>query len=60
MLTPVRELVDGLVAAGFARPVVQDAVVWTTSVAEALDAVERAAPVLAAPTAEEQLEAEPS
>jgi uncharacterized protein (TIGR00730 family) len=60
VLAPVRELVDGLVAAGFARPVVQDAVVWTTSVAEALDAVEAAQPATATPTAEEQLEAEPS
>lgn len=60
VLAPVRELVDGLVAAGFVRPVVQDAVVWTTSVDDALDAVEHSAPLQAAPTAEEQLEAEPS
>ena len=60
ILTPVRELVAGLAASGFARAVVLDAVVWTTSVAEALDAVEAAAPLHATPTAEEQLEAEPS
>ena len=60
VLAPVRELVDGLVATGFARSVVQEAVVWTTSVADALDAVERSVPLPAAPTAEEQLEAEPS
>jgi uncharacterized protein (TIGR00730 family) len=60
VLAPVRELVEGLIASGFVRPVVMDAIVWTSSVAQALDAVERPTAPQAAPTAEEQLEAEPS
>jgi uncharacterized protein (TIGR00730 family) len=64
VLAPVRELVAGLVASRFARPVVTDAVVWTTTVADALDAVAAAVRPAAepgiVPTAEEQLEAEPS
>jgi uncharacterized protein (TIGR00730 family) len=60
VLAPVRELVEGLITSGFVRPVVMDSIVWASSVAEALDAVERATPPQAAPTAEEQLEAEPS
>jgi uncharacterized protein (TIGR00730 family) len=60
VFAPVRELVDGLVATGFARPVVQDVIAWTTSVADALDAVEVPSRPPATPTAEEQLEAEPS
>ena len=63
VLAPVRALVAGLVETRFARPLVTDAVVWATGVAEAIDAVE-AAPACGRPTvmptAEEQLEAEPS
>lgn len=60
VLAPVRELVEGLVASGFARPVVHESIVWTTSVAEAMTAVEAPTRPTATPTAEEQLEAEPS
>lgn len=60
VLAPVRELVDGLVASRFARPLVTDAVVWANDVAEAIEAVEAAVRSAARPTAEEQLEAEPS
>lgn len=38
--TPLRELVDSLVAGDFVRPAARDVVVWATSVAQALDAVE--------------------
>ncbi|BEP12096.1 TIGR00730 family Rossman fold protein [Acidothermaceae bacterium B102] len=60
VLAPVRELVEGLVATGFARPVVHESIVWTTTVADALAAVEAPTRPTATPTAEEQLEAEPS
>ena len=60
VLAPVRELVAGLVATGFARPAVNDAIAWTTSVGEALAAVEGPPGATASPSAEEQLEAEPS
>jgi uncharacterized protein (TIGR00730 family) len=60
VLAPVRELVAGLVESGFARPVVHDAIAWTTSVADAMAAVEARRGATATPTAEEQLEAEPS
>jgi uncharacterized protein (TIGR00730 family) len=60
VLAPVRELVTGLVDSHFARPVVHDAISWTTTVADALAAVELKAGATATPTAEEQLEAEPS
>lgn len=38
--TPLRELVDSLVAGNFVRATARDVVVWATSVAQALDAVE--------------------
>jgi uncharacterized protein (TIGR00730 family) len=60
VLAPVRELVDGLVESGFARPVVRESIVWATTVAAAIAAVEAPAGPGASPTAEEQLEAEPS
>jgi uncharacterized protein (TIGR00730 family) len=60
VLAPVRELVAGLVESSFARPVVHDAIAWTTTVADALAAVEVTGAATATPTAEEQLEAEPS
>jgi uncharacterized protein (TIGR00730 family) len=60
VLAPVRELVSGLVESHFARPVVHDVIAWTTTVADALAAVELDQAVTASPTAEEQLEAEPS
>jgi uncharacterized protein (TIGR00730 family) len=55
---PLRALVDGLVAAGFARRSVWDAVTWVRDVSaafEALTDIEAVPP----PTAEEYLEAEP-
>ena len=60
VLDPVRELVAGLVESKFARPVVHDAIAWTTTVAEALAACEAPAGAAAAPTDEERLEAEPA
>jgi uncharacterized protein (TIGR00730 family) len=60
VLAPVRELVAGLVESKFARPVVHEAITWTTTVAEALAAVERPARPQPAPTDEERLEAEPA
>jgi uncharacterized protein (TIGR00730 family) len=60
VLAPVRELVEGLVASRFVRPAVHDSITWTTSVAAALAAVEGPTTATATPTAEEQLEAEPS
>jgi uncharacterized protein (TIGR00730 family) len=61
LYAPLRELVDLMAGRGFVRPAALDALVWTSSVAEALDAVEAglAAPVRIAPTLTEQLEAEP-
>ena len=41
-LSPLRDLVDGLVAAGFVRGAAADDVRWVTSAAEALDALESA------------------
>ena len=60
VLAPVRDLVAGLVESSFARPVVHDAIAWTTTVTDALAAVEAPGGATATPTAEEQLEAEPS
>jgi len=59
---PLRAQVDQLVARGFARPSINDALVWTTSAAETLDAVEAllAHPAdVPAPPASEVLEADP-
>jgi len=58
------ELVDKLVAQGFVRPTAASAATWTSSVAEALDAVESGLgrhrpPPAPGDVAEELLEAEP-
>ena len=55
---PLREQVNLLVRKGFARPSVWDALVWTTDVAAAFDALERVRPVLP-PSSAEVLESEP-
>ena len=61
LFAPLREQVDVMIAGGFVRPESAAALVWTTSVGEALDAVEAelrtARPMHPAP--EELLEAEP-
>ncbi len=58
VFAPLRRQVDALLAAGFVRPVAQDALVWTDSVSAALDAC-AARPGAATPTEGEVLEAEP-
>ena len=66
VLAGLADLVDKLVAQGFVRPAAASAAVWTTSVAEALDAVEAGLsgargpypPAGAAQVAEELLEGE--
>jgi len=63
VLAGLADLVDKLVAQGFARPAAAGAAVWAASVSEALDAVEaglvlRAAPAAAAEVTEEMLEGE--
>lgn len=58
IFAPLREQVNLLVRKGFARPSVWDAVVWTSDVRAAFDAVEQVRPVLP-PTSEEVLESEP-
>jgi uncharacterized protein (TIGR00730 family) len=55
---PLRDLMKHLLDEGFARPRIFDAIGWTSSVAEALDHLERS-PVRLEPTAEDYLEAEP-
>jgi uncharacterized protein (TIGR00730 family) len=58
----LRAQVDQLVANGFARPEVHDALIWVTTAADALDAVEagvRRTDEQPAPTVREVLEAEP-
>ena len=62
VLAGLRDLVDKLVAQGFVRPQAAARAVWTSTVAEALDAVEAglaAAATTVHPLAEEVLEAEP-
>jgi hypothetical protein len=66
VLAGLRDLVDKLVAQGFVRGPAATAAVWTSSVDEAVDAVEAAldqrVPVMTgpdAPTSEELLEGEP-
>jgi uncharacterized protein (TIGR00730 family) len=54
----LRAQVDRLVEQGFARPAVRDAIVWTTSIDAAFDALE-SPQARGAPTAAEVLEAEP-
>jgi uncharacterized protein (TIGR00730 family) len=58
VFTSLREQVEKLIGAGFARPAVRDAVVWARDVREAFDALERPTPTLP-PAEEEILEAEP-
>jgi uncharacterized protein (TIGR00730 family) len=58
----LRALIDQIVATGFARPTVLEAVTWVRTAAEALDVIEdeiRAQVPQPAPTAREVLEAEP-
>src|SRR3954468_13126245 len=54
----LRAQVEQLVDSGFARPSVQDAIAWATTVREAFDLLERH-PSLLPPTPDEVLEAEP-
>jgi len=58
IFAPLREQVNLLIDKGFARPSVQDAIVWAESVTAAFDALEHAAAVRP-PSGEEVLEAEP-
>lgn len=60
LYAPLRAQVELLVERGFMRREAADALVWTGSVAEALDAVEAglASPRTGTPTAEESLEGE--
>ena len=59
VFAPLRQQVDQLVEAHFARPSVHDALAWATEVEEAFDLLERHLPMQMPPTAEEVLEAEP-
>jgi len=60
VFAPLRQQIDVLVDAGFARATVHDALAWTTDVSEAFDLIERGLPVpMPPPSAEEVLEAEP-
>ena len=60
VFAPLRQQIDELVDAGFARPSVHDALAWATDVSEAFDLLEQGLPVpMPPPTAEEVLEAEP-
>jgi uncharacterized protein (TIGR00730 family) len=60
VFAPLRQQIDQLVDAGFARPTVHDALAWATEVGEAFDLLERHLPTpMPPPTAEEVLEAEP-
>ncbi|MBV9293482.1 MAG: TIGR00730 family Rossman fold protein [Frankiales bacterium] len=58
VFAPLRQQVDELVAAGFARPSVRDAVAWASDVASAFDLLEQPRPQLP-PAVEEVLESEP-
>jgi uncharacterized protein (TIGR00730 family) len=58
VFAPLREQVELLVARGFARPSVWDAIAWVETVTAAFDALEHAGPVLP-PVGGELLEAEP-
>ena len=60
VFAPLRQQIDVLVDAGFARATVHDALAWTTDVGEAFDLIERGLPAaMPPPSAEEVLEAEP-
>ena len=55
----LRQQIDVLVDAGFARATVHDALAWTTDVGEAFELIERGLPAPPPPSAEEVLESEP-
>jgi uncharacterized protein (TIGR00730 family) len=55
---PLRQQIDQLVAAGFARPSVHDALAWATDVSTAFDLLAQH-PVLLPPSPGEVLESEP-
>lgn len=63
VFAPLREQVVRLIERGFARPSVNDAIAWASSVSQAFDLVEqqlaRRKPSVLPPAAEEVLEAEP-
>lgn len=61
LYAPLRSQVELMVDRGFVRREAADALVWTSSVAEALDAVEAGLsdPVRMRPSPQEELEAEP-
>jgi hypothetical protein len=60
MFAPLRQQIDQLVDAGFARATVHDALAWASDVGEAFDLLERHLPgPLPPPSAEEVLESEP-
>ena len=59
VFAPLRQQIDVLVDAGFARATVHDALAWTTDVSEAFDLIERGLPTPPPPSAEEVLESEP-
>jgi hypothetical protein len=60
VFAPLRQQIDLLVDAGFARATVHDALAWTTEVGEAFDLIERGLPApMPPPSAEEVLESEP-
>jgi uncharacterized protein (TIGR00730 family) len=60
VFAPLRQQVDQLIDAGFARPTVNDALAWATDVDEAFELIERHLPTpMPPPSAEEVLEAEP-
>jgi uncharacterized protein (TIGR00730 family) len=59
VFAPLRQQIDVLVDAGFARATVHDALAWTTDIGEAFDLIERGLPASPPPSAEEVLESEP-
>ncbi len=61
LYAPLRAQLDLMLARGFVRPVAAGALVWTSTVAGALDAVEAglSAPVRLTPSLQEELEADP-
>jgi uncharacterized protein (TIGR00730 family) len=58
VFAPLRQQVERLVDAGFARPHVHDAVSWASDVHEAFDLLEQV-PAVTSPSPDEVLEAEP-
>jgi uncharacterized protein (TIGR00730 family) len=58
IFAPLREQVELLIRKGFARPTVDDAIVWADNVVAAFDALEHAQPVRP-PSGEEVLESDP-